>query len=99
MKKEILFSGIGGQGVMNLGEMPGIFNEVFTAAFDFKAVFGGFTGSCVMMGIKRGLFSNEAGMGSAPNAAAAASVSYPTRILCCFIFHLLYAYDTIKKKR
>lgn len=64
---------------MNLGEMPAIFSEVFASAFDFKAVFGGFTGSCVMMGIKRGLFSNEAGMGSAANAAAAASVSHPVK--------------------
>ena len=40
---------------------------------------GGFTGSCVMHGIKRGLFSNEAGVGSAPNAAASASVSHPVK--------------------
>ncbi len=63
----------------NISEMPAIFSEVFESAFNFKAIFGGFTGSCVMLGIKRGLFSNEAGMGSAPNAAAAASVSHPVK--------------------
>ena len=40
---------------------------------------GGFAGSCVMYGIKRGLFSNEAGMGSAPNAGASADVSHPVK--------------------
>ena len=42
-------------------------------------IFGGFSGSCIMWGIKRGLYSNEAGMGSAPNAAAAADVSHPAK--------------------
>ena len=50
---------------------------MFASAFDFQSIFGGFAGSVVMLGIKRGLFSNEAGMGSAPNAAATASVSAP----------------------
>ena len=40
---------------------------------------GGFSGSCIMYGVKRGLYSNEAGMGSAPNAAATASVSHPAK--------------------
>ena len=44
-----------------------------------QAIFGGFAGSCVMHGIKRGLFSNEAGVGSAPNAAASAAVSHPVK--------------------
>ena len=48
-------------------------------AFDFKAIFGGFAGSAIMQGIKRGLFSNEAGVGSAPNAAASAGVSHPAK--------------------
>ena len=59
--------------------IPEMFVDIFTNAFDFRAVFGGFTGSCVMHGIKRGLFSNEAGVGSAPNAAASASVSHPVK--------------------
>ena len=56
-----------------------MFADIFTNAFDFQAIFGGFTGSCIMQGIKRGLFSNEAGVGSAPNAAASASVSHPVK--------------------
>ena len=48
-------------------------------AFDFEAIGGGIAGSCLMYGIKRGLYSNEAGVGSAPNAAAAAHVSHPVK--------------------
>ncbi len=59
--------------------IPKMFADIFTNAFDFQAIFGGFTGSCIMQGIKRGLFSNEAGVGSAPNAAASASVSHPAK--------------------
>ncbi len=60
----------------NLGTMFGL---IFKSAFDFKAIFGGFTGSCIMWGLKRGLYSNEAGMGSAPNAAARADVAHPVK--------------------
>ena len=63
----------------NLGEIPAVFSLIFASAFDFQSIFGGFAGSVVMLGIKRGLFSNEAGMGSAPNAAATASVSHPVK--------------------
>ncbi|WP_295579271.1 sodium:alanine symporter family protein [uncultured Oscillibacter sp.] len=59
--------------------VPGVLAAIFQNAFDFQAIFGGFTGSAMMHGIKRGLFSNEAGVGSAPNAAAAASVSHPVK--------------------
>ncbi len=65
--------------VSNLGEIPAVFGLIFASAFDFQSIFGGFAGSVVMLGIKRGLFSNEAGMGSAPNAAATASVSHPVK--------------------
>lgn len=65
--------------VMNLGKMPAVFGAIFADAFNFDAIFGGFTGSCLMYGIKRGLYSNEAGMGSAPNAAASADVSHPVK--------------------
>ena len=65
--------------VMNIGLLPSVIGRIFTEAFDFQAIFGGFAGSCVMYGIKRGLFSNEAGVGSAPNAAAAADVSHPVQ--------------------
>lgn len=64
---------------MNITSLPSVFGRIFSEAFDFKAIFGGFGGSCVMYGIKRGLFSNEAGVGSAPNAAAAAEVSHPVK--------------------
>lgn len=60
----------------NLGTM---FGMIFDSAFDFKSIFGGFAGSCVMWGLKRGLYSNEAGMGSAPNAAANADVAHPVK--------------------
>ena len=65
--------------IFNIGELPAVFGYIISNAFDFQSIFGGFAGSCVMLGIKRGLFSNEAGMGSAPNAAAAASVSHPVK--------------------
>ncbi len=65
--------------VTNLGEIPAVFSTMFASAFNFQSIAGGFAGSVVMLGIKRGLFSNEAGMGSAPNAAATASVSHPCK--------------------
>lgn len=65
--------------IMNISSLPLVLKNIFVSAFDFKAIFGGFAGSCMMWGIKRGLYSNEAGMGSAPNAAAAADVSHPVK--------------------
>ena len=62
--------------IMNAGNLGHMFASIFEGAFDFKAIFGGFAGSCIMWGLKRGLYSNEAGMGSAPNAAATADVSH-----------------------
>lgn len=64
---------------MNITALPSVFARIFKEAFDLKAIFGGFTGSCVMYGIKRGLFSNEAGVGSAPNASASADVKHPVK--------------------
>ncbi len=64
---------------INITSLPSIFKTIFSEAFDFKAIFGGFSGSCVMLGIKRGLFSNEAGVGSAPNASASAEVKHPAK--------------------
>lgn len=63
----------------NIAIIPSVFKDIFSQAFDFKAIFGGFTGSVIMMGLKRGLYSNEAGIGSAPNAAASADVSHPIK--------------------
>lgn len=64
---------------LNIQLIPEILKNIFVSAFDFKAIFGGFAGSALMQGIKRGLYSNEAGVGSAPNAAAAADVSHPVK--------------------
>lgn len=79
---------------LNLGALPGILARIFREAFDFRAIGGGLGGSCLIYGIKRGLFSNEAGVGSAPNAAASAEVSHPAKqglaqILSVFIDTLL----------
>lgn len=65
--------------VLRFSDLPRVFSLIFASAFDWQSIFGGFMGSTVVIGIKRGLFSNEAGMGSAPNAAAAASVSHPAK--------------------
>ena len=65
--------------ISNITWLPAAFGILFESAFDFDSIFGGFAGSVVMLGIKRGLYSNEAGMGSAPNAAATASVSHPVK--------------------
>lgn len=80
--------------VLNIDLLPGVFQRIFKEAFDVKAIFGGFSGSCVMYGIKRGLFSNEAGVGSAPNASATADVNHPVtqglvQILSVFIDTIL----------
>lgn len=65
--------------VVNIKNIPAMFGMIFKDAFNFRAIFGGVAGSCLVQGIKRGLYSNEAGMGSAPNAAASASVSHPVK--------------------
>lgn len=63
----------------HLPAAPAVFGMIFRQAFDMRAVSGGFAGSAVVIGVKRGLFSNEAGMGSAPNAAASAAVTHPVK--------------------
>ena len=65
--------------VMNASALPAVFGLIFSEAFNVQSIAGGFAGSMIVQGIKRGLFSNEAGMGSAPNAAASASVSHPAK--------------------
>lgn len=65
--------------LFHISEMPNVLAMIFADAFDFEAIFGGVAGSCMIYGIKRGLFSNEAGIGSAPNAAASAHVSHPVK--------------------
>ncbi len=61
----------------NISALPGVFSLIMTNAFDPAAAGGGVLGVIVMEGIKRGLFSNEAGMGSTPNAGASASTDHP----------------------
>lgn len=63
----------------HLSAVPGVFKLIFSEAFNLRAFAGGFAGSAIVTGIKKGLFSNEAGMGSAPNAAATAEVSHPAK--------------------
>lgn len=85
--------------VTNLSSVPEMFQTILSEAFDIKSIIGGFAGSTVLIGIKRGLFSNEAGMGSAPNASASAAVSHPVKqglvqILSVFIDTLLICTTT-----
>ena len=65
--------------LFHITNIPVMFVEIFKDAFDFKAIFGGVAGSCLIYGIKRGLYSNEAGVGSAPNASASAHVTHPVK--------------------
>lgn len=64
---------------MNITELPHIFGLILDSAFGVEQVAGGAVGAAVMQGVKRGLFSNEAGEGSAPNAAAIAETSHPVK--------------------
>lgn len=63
----------------NLGSMGEVFAVMFNNAFSFESILGGTAGAALLYGTKRGLLSNEAGMGSAPNAAASASVTHPVK--------------------
>lgn len=64
---------------MNIGKIPDVFRLIVENAFGVNQAIGGTIGAAMMNGIKRGLFSNEAGEGSAPNAAATATVSHPVK--------------------
>lgn len=63
----------------NITIIPSVFLLIFENAFGINEAVGGGIGAAIMMGVKRGLFSNEAGMGSAPNAAATAEVTHPVK--------------------
>ncbi|WBW95521.1 alanine/glycine:cation symporter family protein [Oceanirhabdus sp. W0125-5] len=65
--------------IKNITVIPEVFSLIISSAFGLKQAIGGGIGIALMQGIKRGLFSNEAGMGSAPNAAATAHVSHPVK--------------------
>ncbi|WNF46741.1 alanine/glycine:cation symporter family protein [Pseudomonas sp. SG20056] len=62
---------------LNLSEVPAVFALIVKSAFGLEPAFAGGIGAAIMMGVKRGLFSNEAGLGSAPNVAAVAQVKHP----------------------
>ncbi len=64
---------------MNLSYIPHVFKVILDSAFGLNQAIGGTVGATIMNGVKRGLFSNEAGEGSAPNAAATAAVSHPVK--------------------
>lgn len=65
--------------LMNISELPAVLSLIMTNAFEPQSAVAGGVGACIMTGIKRGLFSNEAGEGSVPNAAATANVSHPVK--------------------
>jgi len=65
--------------VMNIQHLPHVLRVIVESAFGIHQAVGGAVGAAIMNGVKRGLFSNEAGEGSAPNAAATAAVSHPVK--------------------
>jgi AGCS family alanine or glycine:cation symporter len=64
---------------LNITEVPSVFALIFRSAFDLEPAFGGIFGMAVLWGVKRGVYSNEAGQGTAPHAAAAAETSHPAK--------------------
>ncbi|MGL5786495.1 MAG: alanine/glycine:cation symporter family protein [Bacteroidales bacterium] len=65
--------------LFNITQLPGVIKLIVSSAFGWEQAVGGGVGIALMQGIRRGLFSNEAGMGSAPNAAATADISHPVK--------------------
>jgi len=65
--------------IKNIGVLPAVFTRIIEEAFGIRQIVGGGIGAVIMCGVQRGLFSNEAGSGSAPCAAAAADVSHPAK--------------------
>ncbi len=66
--------------VLNIGQLPAVFSRIFAEAFGIRQVVAGGFGAVIMNGVKRGLFSNEAGSGSAPCAAATAETDHPAKV-------------------
>lgn len=64
---------------INITEVPSVIKLIFASAFDFEPMYSGVFGMAIAWGIKRGIYSNEAGQGTAPHAAAAAEVSHPAQ--------------------
>ncbi|WP_035744175.1 alanine/glycine:cation symporter family protein [Haematomicrobium sanguinis] len=65
--------------ITNIGELPRVIGSIFSEAFNFQSAVGGSLGAVILIGAQRGMFSNEAGLGSAPNAGATASVTHPVK--------------------
>lgn len=65
--------------VMNIKEVPAVFSLIFSSAFGVHEIFGGVIGSAIAWGVKRGIYSNEAGQGTGAHPAAAAEVSHPAK--------------------
>jgi len=65
--------------ILNIQAVPALFALIFKSAFGMQAAFGGIFGAMIEIGVKRGLYSNEAGQGTGPHAAAAAEVSHPAK--------------------
>ncbi|MGG0719305.1 alanine/glycine:cation symporter family protein [Robertmurraya massiliosenegalensis] len=65
--------------IMNIDRVPEIFGLIFSSAFAMNSAFGGILGAAISWGVKRGVYSNEAGQGTGPHAAAAAEVSHPAK--------------------
>lgn len=65
--------------VLNYDQIPAVFSLIISSAFGAKATFGGIIGAMISIGVKRGVFSNEAGQGTGPHPAAAAEVSHPAK--------------------
>ncbi len=80
---------------LNIEKIPAIISDIFASAFGLKEAGGGLVGAAIVQGIKRGLYSNEAGMGSSPNAAAAASPHPPHPVSQGYIQMLAVFFDTI----
>lgn len=98
--------------IKNIGAVPAMFTEIFEQAFGARQIAAGGFGAVLMQGVKRGLFSNEAGSGSAPCAAAAAEVEHPaqqgliqalgvfidTLVVCsCTAFTMLLAPQSVRE--
>lgn len=64
---------------LNITDVPAVFGLIFRSAFDLEPLFGGIFGMAISWGVKRGIYSNEAGQGTAPHAAAAAEVTHPVK--------------------
>ncbi len=64
---------------LNFSQIPAVFSLIFSSAFSIDATFGGVIGMAIAWGVKRGIYSNEAGQGTGPHAAAAAHVKHPAQ--------------------